>query len=66
VDFSTTARLVLGAGGQALVVGAGTPEAAVTAPVGSVYLNSTGTSANTTLYVKRTGAGNTGWFPVTA
>lgn len=53
-------------GGLIIAVGAGTPETFVTAPVGSLYLNSTGTSANTTAYVKRTGVGNTGWFPVTA
>lgn len=64
VDFTTT-RLVL-PGGLLIAVGAGTPETFVTAPVGSLYLNSTGTSANTTAYVKRTGAGATGWFPVTA
>jgi hypothetical protein len=40
--------------------GAGTPEGAVTAPVGSLYTNTSG-GANTTLYVKESGAGNTGW-----
>jgi hypothetical protein len=40
--------------------GAGSPEGVVTAPVGSLYSNSSG-GANTTLYVKTTGAGNTGW-----
>jgi hypothetical protein len=40
--------------------GAGTPEAVVTAPVGSLYTNTSG-GASTTLYVKETGAGNTGW-----
>jgi hypothetical protein len=42
------------------LTGAGTPEAAVTAPVGSMYLRTDG-GANTTLYVKETGTGNTGW-----
>lgn len=41
-------------------VGAGSPEGAVTAPVGSLYTRSDG-GANTTLYVKESGAGNTGW-----
>lgn len=41
--------------------GSGTPEAAVTAPVGTLYLRSNG-GANTTLYVKESGTGNTGWI----
>lgn len=40
--------------------GTGTPEAAVTAPVGTLFLRSDG-GASTTLYVKETGTGNTGW-----
>ncbi len=46
---------------QALVVsGSGTPEAAVTAVVGTLYLRTNG-GANTTLYIKESGVGNTGW-----
>lgn len=44
-----------------ILQGAGTPESAVTAPVGSMFLRSDG-GANTTLYVKESGAGNTGWI----
>lgn len=40
--------------------GAGTPEGAVTAPVGSLYTRTDG-GAGTTLYVKESGAGDTGW-----
>lgn len=40
--------------------GEGTPEAAVVAAIGSLYLRTNG-GANTTLYVKESGAGNTGW-----
>lgn len=40
--------------------GAGTPEGNVVAPVGSLYLRSDG-GAGTTLYVKESGTGNTGW-----
>lgn len=40
--------------------GAGTPEGAVTAPIGSLYTRTDG-GANTTLYVKESGTGNTGW-----
>jgi hypothetical protein len=40
--------------------GTGTPEGAVTAPVGSLFTRTDG-GANTTLYVKESGTGNTGW-----
>lgn len=40
--------------------GAGTPEGAVTAPVGSLFTRTDG-GASTTLYVKESGTGNTGW-----
>ena len=43
--------------------GAGTPESAVTAPVGSYYSRTDG-GAGTTLYVKETGTGNTGWVAI--
>ncbi len=40
--------------------GTGSPGGVVTAPVGTMYLRKDG-GAGTTLYVKETGAGNTGW-----
>ena len=40
--------------------GTGTPEAVVTAPIGSMFTRTDG-GAGTTLYVKETGVGNTGW-----
>ncbi len=40
--------------------GAGSPETVVTAPVGTLYLRRDG-GATTTLYVKTSGSGNTGW-----
>jgi len=43
-----------------LVTGAGSPESVITAVVGSLYLRTNG-GANTTLYVKESGTGNTGW-----
>lgn len=49
-----------GNGGVLWRCGAGTPEGAVTAPVGSLFTRTDG-GANTTLYVKESGAGNTGW-----
>lgn len=43
-----------------IMSGSGTPEGAVTAPVGSMFLRSDG-GAGTSLYIKETGTGNTGW-----
>lgn len=40
--------------------GTGSPEAVVVAPVGSAFLRTDG-GASTTLYVKESGTGNTGW-----
>ncbi len=40
--------------------GAGSPESVVTAPIGAVYHRTDG-GASTTLYVKESGTGNTGW-----
>jgi len=47
-------------GGLKIIAGAGTPEASVTAPSGSLYLRSDG-GANTSLYIKESGVGNLGW-----
>jgi hypothetical protein len=48
-----------------LYYGTGTPEGAVTAPVGSLYFRTDG-GAGTTLYIKESGAGNTGWVAVSS
>jgi hypothetical protein len=40
--------------------GTGSPEGAVIAPIGTLYTRTDG-GAGTTLYVKESGAGNTGW-----
>ena len=40
--------------------GSGSPETVVTANIGSLYLRTNG-GANTTLYIKESGTGNTGW-----
>lgn len=55
---SFASPLTLGA--AKIFAGTGTPEAAVTAPVGCLFLRTNG-GAGTTLYVKETGVGNTGW-----
>lgn len=72
---STTGRVQIGEqgpGGQAgfrlgltnitWITGSGTPEGAIAAPIGSLYTRTNG-GANTTLYVKESGASNTGWVP---
>lgn len=41
--------------------GAGAPEGSVAANAGTLYLRSDG-GASTTLYVKESGTGNTGWI----
>lgn len=70
-DWDSTAAMYLRTGANAgshgvnMWSGTGTPEAAVTARAGSLYLNRAG-GANTSLYYKESGTGNTGWIPVSA
>jgi hypothetical protein len=45
-----------------ILSGNGSPQGVVVAPVGSMYLRRDG-GANTTLYVKESGTGSTGWAP---
>ena len=47
-------------GTPSIYSGSGTPESSQTAVVGSLYMRSDG-GANTSLYVKESGSGNTGW-----
>ena len=55
----TTGAMTI-AGGAIIMAGTGTPEGIKTAPVGSIFLRTDG-GASTTLYVKQSGTGNTGW-----
>jgi hypothetical protein len=50
----------LGLDGKTISTGAGDPEGVVTAGQGSIHLRTDG-GASTTLYVKTSGSGNTGW-----
>jgi len=50
----------LGSGGSRILNGSGSPEGSVSANVGSVYTRTDGV-AGATMYVKESGAGNTGW-----
>ena len=52
--------LLDGTAGPFISAGADTPEGVVTAPIGSLFLRTNG-GASTTLYVKQSGVGNTGW-----
>ena len=47
-------------GDPGILTGTGSPESVVTAAVGALYVRTDGGTA-TTLYVKESGAGNTGW-----
>jgi len=58
VVFNSPVRL--GNTGPIVQKGNGSPEGSKTAPVGSLYLREDG-GAGTSMYVKETGAGNTGW-----
>lgn len=67
VDRSTTPRSLkirnsADTGWEVLTyyVGTGSPEGVVTAGIGALYINTSG-GASTTLYVKTSGSGNTGW-----
>ena len=51
---------VHGFGPGVVLRGSGTPEGVVTAPIGVMFQRSDG-GAGTSLYVKESGAGNTGW-----
>ena len=56
-----TASSVVQSSGPSWTSGTGSPEGVVTASVGSLYSRTDG-GAGTTLYVKETGASNTGWL----
>ena len=57
---STSGKGVTLPGGITWTSGSGSPEGVVTAPIGSLFSRSDG-SAGTSLYVKESGSGNTGW-----
>lgn len=60
--YSLDAPLALSSG-VLVLSGSGSPEGAVTAAVGSIYLRTNG-AAGTIIYEKATGSGNTGWLVV--
>jgi len=54
------AHIEVGEFARRILSGNGSPEGAITASVGSIYMRADG-GAGTTMYVKETGSGNTGW-----
>ncbi len=59
-DDNFTTKYYANAGGRKIIGGNGSPEGVAVAKPGSMYLREDG-AANTTLYIKGSGAGNTGW-----
>lgn len=57
---SSGGRVEFVSGGPVITSGSGTPESAVTADIGSIYMRTDG-GASTSIYVKESGTGNTGW-----
>lgn len=60
LTISTSGKGISLPGGITWTSGSGSPEGVVTAPVGSLYSRSDG-GLLTSLYVKQSGSGNTGW-----
>lgn len=58
--FVTAEFNVYHSGNAPFKVGSGNPEGVITANMGTIFLNQYG-GAGTTLYVKQSGTGNTGW-----
>lgn len=56
----TAPKISGGSGTATISAGTGTPEGVVTAEVGSLFMRTDG-GVSTTLYVKESGIGNTGW-----
>ena len=66
-DVIASGNMILASGkgidfnfGPEILSGTGTPEGAVTAAIGSMYLRADG-GAGTSMYIKESGTGNTGW-----
>lgn len=59
--FNQNGQVWLGNLAALLGHGSGSPEGAIAAPVGSIYLRTGDGGAGSTLYVKESGTGNTGW-----
>lgn len=58
------ADIQFGSSDMVLSYGSGSPESNKTAEISSLYIRSNATNSATSLYVKDSGSGNTGWTPV--
>jgi hypothetical protein len=63
VSTSVTVQKIIYTGNVIELFGSGSPEGVVTADISSVYHRTNG-GAGTSIYVKESGTGNTGWTPV--
>lgn len=59
-DVTFADKILINGTNAGIHAGTGSPESVITAPIGSLFLRTDGGAA-TTLYVKETGTGNTGW-----
>ena len=59
-DVGATAGLEFGASGPRVMSGSGSPEGVVTAPIGSVWIDTSATTG-AVQWIKASGTGNTGW-----
>jgi hypothetical protein len=59
-NYVVAKTLYTGSGSVLITSGNGSPEGALSAPVGSMYTRTDG-GAGSTLYIKESGSGNTGW-----
>lgn len=58
---SLISEILLGNNLLKIISGSGDPNTVVSAPMGSIYLNIAG-GANTSIWIKESGSGNTGWI----
>ena len=64
VEIGTNPSSLTLGGAVTITTGSGTPNGAVTANIGSLYLR-TASNAEGNLYIKTSTTGNTGWTPLT-
>ena len=64
VELGTNPSVLTLGGAVTITTGSGTPNGAVTANIGSLYLR-TDSNAEGNLYTKTSTTGNTGWSPLT-
>lgn len=63
-NAKVSGNIAVGSGGTTITSSSSSPEGAVSAPVGSLYMRTDG-STGTSVYVKEAGSGNTGWNTLT-